>query len=256
MEQSDQQRRIKKGWMNLLVKAIKEENPLTKTLCLVNAEEGERVFDYVAGQYLTFRFDDLANKPLVRSYTMSSAPDLDAMAAVTVKEISGGLVSRYLCQQVKVGDVLRARGPIGKFCYDAKIDQPELVMIAAGSGVTPFVSIMRQETPFLNQAHHPTRMSLLVGFRSKKELILWEELCHLQKQAGNKVHTYLSKEPDISYPFYQGRIDSSALASLCEDDFTKKTYMLCGPEEMMNQMQDFLLAKGILKEQIKLESFF
>ena len=66
--------RGKKGWMNLKVVDVVHETHDTDTFYLVNEDEGERAFDYIAGQYLTFRFDGVQDKPLVRSYTMSSSP--------------------------------------------------------------------------------------------------------------------------------------------------------------------------------------
>ena len=66
--------RRKKGWMNLKVSKIVSETHDTKTFYLEDADDGGLVFDYIAGQYLTFRFDTLSEKPIVRSYTMSSSP--------------------------------------------------------------------------------------------------------------------------------------------------------------------------------------
>src|SRR5690606_8692796 len=68
------QRRVKRGWMNLKVTRIVDETHDTKTFYMEDADEGGRPFDFIAGQYLTFRFDAITEKPLVRSYTMSGSP--------------------------------------------------------------------------------------------------------------------------------------------------------------------------------------
>jgi len=94
------ERRVKRGWMNLLVKRIIQETHDTRTLILVDEKSGSREFDYIPGQYLTFRFDHISEKPVVRSYTMSSAPVEGDFSAVTVKEVEDGFVSRYLCRAV------------------------------------------------------------------------------------------------------------------------------------------------------------
>ena len=78
------QRRIKRGWMNLRVDRVVHDTHDTDTFILVDADEGGRAFDYIAGQYLTFRFDDIEAKPIVRSYTMSSSPNQPGFAAFTV----------------------------------------------------------------------------------------------------------------------------------------------------------------------------
>ena len=77
--------------MNLKVSKIVEETHDSRTF-FEDAEEGGRQFDYTAGQYLTFRFDDISTKPVVRSYTMSSSPIEKENIAVTVKEVENGFV--------------------------------------------------------------------------------------------------------------------------------------------------------------------
>ena len=252
---NENKKRVKRGWMGLKVSAITQENHNTRTIWFEDAQEGGRCFDYVAGQYLTFRFDDIADKPVVRSYTMSSWPDLPDRIGVTVKEVDQGFVSRHLCREVEVGDTLRARGPIGKFCYHPDADEAHLVMIAAGSGVTPFVSIMGQESTYLDQPQHPTRLSLLVGFRSQQDLICWDTLQRLNDCPGIDVVTYLSREDATGAGFRHGRLDVDALSELCGGNFAGKTYMTCGPNAMMDGMSAFLLEKGVHAERIKTESF-
>ena len=103
-------RRVKRGWMNLRVSHVIHETPDTDTFLMVDAEENKRAFDYIAGQYLTFRFDDVADKPIVRSYTMSSSPCQPDTVAFTVKRVEKGLISNWLCDNVRTGSILRARG--------------------------------------------------------------------------------------------------------------------------------------------------
>src|SRR4051812_11512541 len=114
-------RRVKRGWMNMRVDKIIDDTHDTKTFILVDADEGGRPFDYIAGQYLTFRFDQIADKPIVRSYTMSSSPNQQGYSSFTVKRVESGVISNWLCNHIKVGDVLRGRGPIGRFCFDPSV---------------------------------------------------------------------------------------------------------------------------------------
>src|SRR5690606_3090039 len=119
--------RRKRGWMNMRVERVIKETHDTDTFVLVDADDGGRVFDYLAGQYLTFRFDDITEKPIVRSYTMSSSPLQPDFSAFTVKRVEGGVVSNWLCDHVKAGSILRARGPIGRFCFDHAKDKKHLI---------------------------------------------------------------------------------------------------------------------------------
>jgi ring-1,2-phenylacetyl-CoA epoxidase subunit PaaE len=244
--------RFKKGWMPLRINRIVSETHDCKTLFFDDADDGGRAFDYKAGQYLTFRFDGLTARPLVRSYTMSSSPCEPQDIAVTVKIVDNGIVSNYLCSQTKVGDVLRARGPIGKFIYDPQKDQKHLVMIAAGSGVTPFVSILREYADRLGSVGCPQSMTLLVSYRSKEDLILWEILQELNAKPGINVFTTLTRENDAA--FWYGRISPELLERSVDGQYQERTYMLCGPEAMMQTGKEHL-SKFVDAENIKMESF-
>ncbi len=248
-------RRIKRGWMNLRVERIVDETWDTKTLYMVDAEEGGRPFDYVAAQYLTFRFDDIEAKPIVRSYTMSSSPCEAEYSAFTVKRVEGGRVSNWLCDAVKVGTILRARGPIGKFVYDHAHDSKHLVMVAGGSGVTPFVSILREYAPRLGSPGAPDSMTLLVSYRSLQDLICWKELQEARAFAKVNVHTTLSREDATQDGFWKGRVDDVLLERAIDGTYEKGTFMSCGPQAIMDMTVAHLKARGVADHRIKLESF-
>ncbi len=249
------QRRVKRGWMNLRVDQIIHETPDTDTFVMTDAEEGGRVFDYIAGQYLTFRFDNVDAKPLVRSYTMSSSPCQVPFCAVTVKRVDGGKISNWLCDHVKVGDVLRARGPIGKFVYDPAIDKKHLVMVAGGSGVTPFVSILREYAHHLGKDGAPEKMTLVVSHRSKTDIICAADLAPLEKIKGVSIITTLSRENLTNEGFWHGRLDDDKLACALAGTYGHATYMSCGPKAIMDLTVSHLQKAGVPEGDIKLESF-
>jgi glycine betaine catabolism B len=224
---------------------------------LTDAEDGGRQFDYVAGQYLTFRFDEMPGeaKPLVRSYTMSSSPCQEHFAAFTVKRVEGGKVSNWLCDTVKKDMILRARGPIGKFVYDPKLDQKHLAMVAGGSGLTPFVSIMREYAPRLGRDGAPAKMTLLVSYRSRQDLICWEELTELNAVEGVSVITTLSREDVPEDGFWHGRISDDMLARALAGTYGQTTYMTCGPQAIMDQTVAHLRGQEVPDAHVKTESF-
>lgn len=246
-------KRIKRGWMDLRVARIIDECTDTRTLIFEDGTDGGRQFDYIAGQYLTFRFDNLTEKPIVRSYTMSSSPSEGNFIAVTVKEVDNGFVSRHLCRNVKVGDILRARGPIGKFCYDVSEDQENLVMVAAGSGVTPFISIMREAASHLGEVGYPKSLHLLVGYRTTNDLISWPTLQELKEVDGVEIHVTLSREEKEG--FDKGRIDAGKLERFLTPHLANSTFMTCGPDAIMNGTCEFLKTHGVPEDRIKVESF-
>ncbi|MCX6118007.1 MAG: FAD-binding oxidoreductase [Proteobacteria bacterium] len=250
-------RRVKRGWMNLKVVQIVEDTWDCKTFFMEDLEEGGRTWDYWAGQYLTIRYDDVAEKPLVRSYTMSSSPRQVANCAVTVKRVEGGLISNWMCDNIKVGTVLRARGPIGKFIYEQDKDKAHLVMVAAGSGVTPFISIMREYQDRLGQSGSPQKMTLVVSYRSRKDLILWRDIEEIARHPGCQVFVSLSRDNDAPSTFYQGRLSMDSLNGMLNSsvDFTNATFMSCGPQAIMDMAKSFAQMKGVPDSQIKTESF-
>lgn len=248
-------RRIKKGWMNLRVSEIVEETPDTKTFVFEDHEEGGRQIDYFAGQYLTFRYDGISEKPLVRSYTMSSAPSRDDLIRVTVKRVEQGKISNWMCDSLETGSVLRARGPIGRFCYDPEIDQKNVIMVAGGSGVTPFVSIMKEYGPILGQPGSPESLVLLVSYRSKQDLICWPELTAIARLPGCRVVTTLSREDAQEEGFWKGRIDAAMIDRLTGGKISETTFMTCGPDAIMDAMVNYCKDLGVPDSCVKKESF-
>jgi ferredoxin-NADP reductase len=246
-------RRFKRGWMNLKVVEVIEETHDTKTFVMVDNEEGGRCFDYDPAQYLTFRFDSIGPKPLVRSYTMSSSPCEGDFSAFTVKRVEKGVVSNWLCDQVKVGDILRARGPIGKFCYDHNHDRPWLLMTAGGSGVTPFVSILREYGNRLGQPGAPKGMGLLVAYRSTDDLICWKTLSDAAKLPNVKIFTTLTRQSVDG--FWSGRPDMQMLERAFGPLMNQATIMTCGPAAIMDLTKKFAEEKGLPGDHIKMESF-
>jgi ferredoxin-NADP reductase len=239
--------------MPLKIDKVIEETHDTKTFVMVDADDGGRPFDFVAGQYLTFRFDDLADKPVVRSYTMSGSPMQTDNSIFTVKRVDGGLISNWLCDNVKEGDILKARGPIGRFVFEPEKDNEHLLMVAGGSGVTPFVSIMRQYLNTLGQEGSPKKMTLLIAYRSTNDLILWEDLKKIDATPGARVVTTLTRETKDG--FWQGRPDDNMLTELFAGSYADVTVMTCGPEAMMSLVEEHCKKHGMDEQHIKTESF-
>ncbi len=251
-----QNRRIKRGWMNLKVSRVTQESPDTKTYYLIDAEDGGRQFDYIPGQYLTFRFDHIGPKPIVRSYTMSSSPNQKEEVAITVKTVEKGVVSHYLFDHVEVGTILRARGPMGKFVYTPAKDHKHLVMIAGGSGVTPFVSIMREFATQMGQPGGPKSLSLLVSHRREEDILCRETLDQIQSLPGIEIQTTLSREENPRSPYWSGRIDKTKLQKFINNKHPQEsTFMICGPQPLTDLTVDFLKALPVPEEHIRLESF-
>jgi ring-1,2-phenylacetyl-CoA epoxidase subunit PaaE len=186
---------------------------------------------------------------------MSSSPSQEGFAAFTVKRIEGGRISNWLCDAVKEGTVLRARGPIGKFVFDSAKDRGHLVMVAGGSGVTPFVSILREYQARLGQAGAPARMTLLVSYRTRADLICWRELTEAAGHSGVKVITTLTREDQTAPGVWHGRIGETMLERGLAGTYETATFMTCGPQAIMDETVAHLKRRSVGDEHIKTESF-
>ncbi len=237
----------KAGWIPLRVTSIHQDTWDTKTYKFVDHEDACVPFDYRAGQYLTFRFDDIEARPVVRSYSLSSAPS-EPELAVTIKRVDKGLVSNYICDRLQVGDVLRARGPIGKFVLKPEENFHEVIFIAAGSGVTPFLGMLKEGV------HDKSRsFKLLVSYRTAQDIIAKEICEELKAHANIQIQMTLTRDqhPEAWY----GRISEGHVCRLVDGDFSQKTFYLCGPDQMMEDVRWFLGIQGVPKEHILYESF-
>ncbi|UNK48292.1 ferredoxin reductase [Lysobacter sp. S4-A87] len=161
---------------------------------------------------------------MTRSYSLSDAPRADGRIAVTVKHIEGGRMSRHLCQDARVGDVVDLGQAFGEMTWPQGADGAWL-FLAAGSGITPLMSLLRAHVA--NGASTP--LMLLYWARSRDELCFVDELRALAKQHPNfVVHFVLTRESTLMDGEHRGRIDAALLSSLVSDLGDRDVYA-CGP---------------------------
>jgi len=145
------------GVTTLVVADIVEETHDVKTFRFIG--ETPLLFSYKPGQFVTFLLP-INGKTIQRSYSMSSSPSRPHVMEITVKRVPGGLVSNWLCDNVKLGDRLNIRGPSGKFtCFEYPSNK--MLFIGAGSGITPVMSMSRwvavKWTPLSRQYLRPIK---------------------------------------------------------------------------------------------------
>jgi ferredoxin-NADP reductase len=130
-------------------------------------------------------------------------------------------------------------------------------MIGAGSGVTPFLSIMREFYKTLGAPGAPQKMSLLASYRSTKDIIGKDLIDEIQKlnNPNLQIHVTLSREDLTSQGFLHGRISKEMLQTLVPTPASLATYMLCGPVEMMHMGKAMLLENNVAEMHVKTEDF-
>lgn len=214
------------------------------------------VVRYSPGQFLTFLLT-ISNQKVRRSYSMSSSPHVDASLSVTVKRLPGGLVSNYLCDRIKEGDVLETLEPMGTFtpALDASASRLH-VLIGAGSGITPLFSMMKS----ILHAEPKSEVWLIYGNRNQNEIIY---KAHLDAIAGvyadRLTVTHVLSQPGPEWTGFSGRINQSNLLKLLEshkpESLRQASYYLCGPDGLMDEVRSALNLLAVPTDRIHRESF-
>ncbi|MEA3470748.1 MAG: FAD-binding oxidoreductase [Thermodesulfobacteriota bacterium] len=233
--------------LNIKVSEIIEETPSSKTLRLISTDGYLPSFQ--AGQYINI-FVNLAGIRSSRPYSIASSPAQTAYYDVTVRRVEDGFVSNYLLDEIKVGDSFVSTSPAGLFYYNPLFHRNNLVFLAGGSGITPFMSMIRDVT----DRGLERDITLIYGSRDPEDIIFKEELEERAKRHGNFIFTPVISEPPSSYSGHTGFITAELMRELL-GDIKDKMFYLCGPEEIYNFCLPELDKLGVPKKKIRQEVF-
>lgn len=185
-----------------------------------------------------------------RSFTISSSPTQVDSLDLTIKLNPAGQVTRHLFEHVSPGAKLRIKGAQGGFCFNPETHAEPLVLISAGSGVTPMMSIVR----FL-AAHKLERpCTFLYGARSAADIIFHDEC--LQLAAAHPWFKYFVtlSQPSPQWPGPSGRLGCEWVGKHAPSPPACR-YFLCGPNAFMEELRAALLGAGVPDKQIHTEQF-
>ncbi len=208
-------------------------------------------FAFAPGQSLTLRreVDGVEER---RSYSIC-APAGDA-PRVGVRLVAGGLFSTWLVEEVRPGDEVEVGVPTGRFCPDLSTAARH-VMIAAGSGITPMLSMAAS---LLRRTG--SHVTLLYGNRRTDTVMFADELADLKDAFGHRfelVHV-LSREPREA-ELFTGRLDGAKLEALLDTIVAADAadhWWLCGPFGMVTDARRVLAERGVSAERVHQELFF
>ena len=237
-------------WLGKLELAeVEQATHNVKTFRFTFAKGGVIPFTYLPGQFLTLHIAPRGT-PIKRSYTIASTPTWRDRIEITVKREPYGLVSRWLHDELQVGDEVEIEAPNGTFIFTG--EQAERVMlIGGGVGITPMMSVVR----YLTESNWTGRITLILSFRSLRDYIFREEIEKLKARNSNlDVIVTMSGPVEEAWPGTRGRITSALLASAVQDISTGRTH-ICGPPSMMESVKAALLGLGAAEAQIKTEAF-
>ena len=239
---------------SLRVKKVEKETEDCVSIVFEVPEELKELYVFKQGQSLTMR-KELSGEEVRRTYSICSSPH-DNMLRVAVKKVEGGAFSAYANEQLKAGDTLEVMPPVGKFYTELDAAQKKnYVAFAAGSGITPVLSIIK--TTLLTEPG--STFTLVYGNRTKNSIIFKEELEALKDKFLSRFRIYhiLSREKtdaEINYGRI-GRDKCEVLFGKLIDLNSADEFFLCGPEEMIFSVRDYLQEKGVAKDHIHFELF-
>lgn len=238
----------------LKVREVKRETDECVSVSFDVPEDLKEVFEFTQGQYLTFK-KELNGESIRRNYSICRSP-LDNDLRVAIKKVEGGLFSTYANDELKAGDELEVMKPMGRF--HTKLDpenEKSYLAIAAGSGITPVMSIMKS----VLVTEPKSEFTLIYGNKSANSVIFREEIEALKNEYMNRLRVFyvLSRE-QTEIPFLYGRIDGEKCNIFFDriiDPESIDDVFLCGPAPMIEAAREELEKHGLEKNQIHFELF-
>jgi ring-1,2-phenylacetyl-CoA epoxidase subunit PaaE len=211
-------------------------------------------FRYHQGQNITVRM--MADGGEVRrSYSICSSP-LESELRIAIKKVPGGVFSTWANERLAVGHELEVLPPSGRFYTELRPgNRKDYLAFAAGSGITPVISLIKTTL-----AVEPgSSFTLVYGNRHRVSIIFREELEALKNRYMDRLalHHILSRE-EMDIPLYQGRIDTTKCDELCGrliDLRSVDEVFLCGPEQMIFSVREWLEVHGVERRKIHFELF-
>lgn len=200
-----------------------------------------------AGQHLDVRLTAEDGYRAERSYSIASAPE--ERVAITVERLEDGEVSPYLTEELRAGDLLEFRGPIGGYFVWDPEDGGPLFLVAGGSGIVPLRAILRHRNRTARDV--PTR--LLYSSRSLDDVIYRAELDQ-QAQSSQVIHTLTRKQP-LGWSGYRRRVDAELLGEVAWPADWNPLAFVCGPTSFVETVAGGLVDIGYPPERVKTERF-
>ena len=227
--------------------SVREETADVRTFTF-RAEPGT-IFRYHPGQFMTLRLP-VEGEQLHRSYTLSSSPSRPFAVSVTVKAQEGSIGTRWMFDNVRPGVKLRALGPMGGFFLPDPPGAKPILLLSAGSGITPMMSMLR----WCHDLAPATDVAFVQCARAQADLMFLDELALMAARMPKLRVGAVVARGTVEPPYLSGRMDM-ALMRLAVPDFAERRVYCCGPDGFMAAMREGLVAGGLAPEDYAQESF-
>lgn len=233
--------------IRLQVSEIHEETQTAKSFRLISPEGYLPPFQ--AGQYINLSVD-VGGVRTSRPYSISSPPNQNGYYEIAVRRVEDGFVSSHLLETVKVGDRLESTGPSGNFFYNPLFHGNDLAFLAGGSGITPFMSMIREVT----DRGLSRKIHLIYGSRNPDDMIFGEEIEERARLHENFKVTSVISEPPEGFEGFTGFIGAKLMKDVL-GSVGGKTFYVCGPEAMYTFCLPELLKLQVPAGKIRMEVF-
>ena len=231
----------------LRVSDIIAETPSAKTLRLVSRDN--YLPPFLAGQYIAL-FLEIGGIRTSRPFSISSPPNQVGFYDITIRRVANGLVSTHLLDEIKRGDTLIGSGPVGSFYFNPLIHKKTMVCIAGGSGITPFMSMIRE----IVACGLDRRVYLFYGNRTVADIIFGAELRRMSEKFQNIHYIPVIEEPGAGYAGACGFITRDVLRGALEN-MDDKSFFICGPQGLYDFCLPQLEDLGVPRRKIKQEMY-
>ncbi len=205
-------------------KVIDHEGAGAKTF-IMRSKDGGPVAYFRAGQYLSLKLK-IGESAVSRPYSISSSPKdaLNGVVSVTVRSNPGGFAAGYMLDEFKVGDEVLSSGPQGNFYYEELRDPKNIVALAGGSGITPFLSMAQA----IAEGTEDFDLTILFGSRTREQILFRKELDWIALKC-NKVHVVHVLSDEEAEGFEHGFITADLIRKYAKEPYS---VFVCGPEAM------------------------
>jgi len=237
----------------LTIKEVIQETPSAVSLVFNIPESLKPNFNFIPGQFITLKAD-INGEEVRRAYSLSSSPG-DQNIKVSVKKIANGSFSVYANESLKEGDQVEVLFPEGKFQLKTSANNTKNYMaFAAGSGITPIISMIK--TVLIEEAN--SKFVLVYGNKSSSETMFFKELLELQINYPGRLFLEFVYSQQNTEDTQFGRINKDTVNFAIKDKFknlTFSSFYLCGPESMIETVQEVLIDNAVDKNNIHYELF-
>jgi ring-1,2-phenylacetyl-CoA epoxidase subunit PaaE len=233
----------------LIISKITRNTPNAVLISFEVPEKEKERFKFEAGQYLTLE-TNISEKSVRRSYSICSS--INEGLQVGIKEVPGGVFSTFANRSLKEKDRLMVAAPEGRFRYKTSDKAQNLAAFAAGSGITPIMSILK--TALLD--HPENRFDLVYGNRSPEDTMFYQELKDLEQTFDGRLSIqWVFSRTNVEGSFF-GRIEANVVKNAIKSrEQLAEIFYLCGPETMIEKVSDTLIANGVNKDSVLFELF-